>query len=520
MFLKTIVTVASLLAATVQGGYVGYPRPSIYSKSAHFSLKVNGTDMYTVSYAGYDYVQFSMDEGYDTEIIIEARDQASINSYTITPQALPIKARVDGKKLIFKMKKAHYLIVKINSMKEFVVGADPSETNVPKLGASNVFNVLDYKADNTGAAITAGVQAAIDAAAKRPGSIVYVPPGLYLVGNLVIRDRTSLYLAGGSVLRFTGKKSDYKVMYTKSDLGDGTWWISTDKDTTGIKIFGRGTIDGNGYNTRKNTGADKFMASMVVPAGTKDFHMDGVLVRDSSFWAVNVVQVQDSTFTNLKIFDRFDVTQDDGIDINESSNVKVRRVIAIANDDSFSAKTWPYKTGTTVPFPYQPRPNNKIWFDDCLAWTLCYAYKIGEGVWEEQSEITFQNSYVYYAGVGCGINHKYGSASARNITWQNIDIERLGGSPGGQAAWATLYVNFVKQGAGPIGPGILLKNIKARMKGKQRGLIQGYDASSTISDVTFTDIYMENSPNPATSFDALNMERTNFYSNINIKNTK
>ncbi len=59
MFLKSFVAVASLLIASVSAGYISYPRPSLYSKSAHFSLKVNGTDMYTVSYAGYDYVQLS-----------------------------------------------------------------------------------------------------------------------------------------------------------------------------------------------------------------------------------------------------------------------------------------------------------------------------------------------------------------------------------------------------------------------------------------------------------------------------
>lgn len=49
-------------------------RPPVYNKSAHFSLKVNGTYMYTVSYAGYDYVQLSM-EGYLTEFRIAVTDQ-------------------------------------------------------------------------------------------------------------------------------------------------------------------------------------------------------------------------------------------------------------------------------------------------------------------------------------------------------------------------------------------------------------------------------------------------------------
>jgi VCBS repeat-containing protein len=50
-------------------------RPSVYNKSAHFSVKVNGTYMYAVSNAVYDFVQLSMDEGYITEFRIAVTDQ-------------------------------------------------------------------------------------------------------------------------------------------------------------------------------------------------------------------------------------------------------------------------------------------------------------------------------------------------------------------------------------------------------------------------------------------------------------
>ncbi len=299
-----------------------------------------------------------------------------------TPQRLPISATVSGKDLIFSIKQAHYLIIKINDEKEFVVMIDPTETDVPNPAGTGVYNVLNYNTDNTGAAITTGIQAAMDAAAQHPGSIVYVPAGLYLIGNLMLRNHTSLYLAGGSVLRFTGNPSDYTTLYTKSDLGPGTWWIQTEFDSTNIKVYGRGTIDGNGYNTRKN----KFMADLLVPVGTTNFKCDGVLVRDSSFWAVVPIQVEDALLTNIKILDRHDVTQDDGIDVVESQRVTVRRAIAVANDDSFSAKTWPYQVGTTVPYPYTPRPQNDVLFEDCLAWTDCYGYKIGQGVWGDPGQ--------------------------------------------------------------------------------------------------------------------------------------
>ncbi|CAG9974742.1 unnamed protein product [Clonostachys byssicola] len=515
MLFRTLVGVLSLLVSSAYCEVVRYERPSIYDKSAHFSLQVNGTEMYTVSYAGYDYVHLSMDQGHPTEFRIKTLSQGStIKSYSITPKQLPIKAKVEGNELVWSMEKVHYLIVKIDDLKEFVIVVDPTETNAPKSKGTGIFNVLDYKADNTGKTVTTGIQAAMDAAAKQPGSIVYVPAGLYQIGNLMLRSKTSLYLAGGSVLRFTGKASDYKKLYHKSDLHDGTWWIQTEFDSTDIKVYGRGTIDGNGYNTRQN----KYMADLLVPVGTKNFRCDGVLVRDSSFWAVTPIQVEDALFTNLKILDRFDVTQNDGIDVVESTRVTVRRAIAIANDDSFSTKTWPYKTGTTVPYPYQPRPLSDVVFENTVAWTKCYGYKVGQGVHQRQTNVTFRDGTVYAAGVGIGIHHLFGTEKATGVTFQDIDIENLAGSPGGRGTWLAVWVAPGGRGVGPI-EDVLIKNIKARDQGHKNGFLQGYNASSKVSGVTFSDVYMLGSTKPATSLKQMNLLNTSYSENINFANS-
>lgn len=515
MSLRTIIVAGTLLVIATVGDYVGYPRPSIYEKSAHFSLRVNGTQMYTISYAGYDYVQVSMDEDYDTEFRIRTLSQGStIDSYTISPQSLPIEATIDGDELVFSLKKAHYLIVKIDNLKEFVILADPTETDVPDPDGGGVHNVLRYNADNTGGTITSGIQDAIDAAAETPGSIVYVPPGLYSVGNLLIRNQTSLYLAGGSVLRFTGNPNDYTTLFTKSDLHPGTWWLRTEVDSSDIKVYGRGTIDGNGYNTRQN----QFMADLLVPVGTKNFNSDGILVRDSSFWAVTPIQVEDATLTNLKILGRHDVTQNDGVDVVESRRVTVKRAIAIANDDSFSTKTWPYKTGTTVPYPYHPLPLSDVIFDDCLAWTHCYGYKVGQGVHQKQDNITFQNSVVYTAGVGLGIHHLFGTSTASNITFKNIDVEDLHGNSGGQATWLAVFVDQGGRGLGPI-ENVYVKNIQTREQGSREGLIQGYDSSNLVTEVTLEDIYMWPSSTPARTLEEMNLVNTTYSNGIEIINS-
>ena len=121
------------------GAVVSYPRPAIYNKSAKYSLKVNGTYMYTVSYAGYDYVQLTMDQGHATEFRIAAVQETSITSYNISPKQLPIHTTTDGNELVFSLVDAHYLIVTINDAKEFVILIDPPEVNAPSSSGSGIF---------------------------------------------------------------------------------------------------------------------------------------------------------------------------------------------------------------------------------------------------------------------------------------------------------------------------------------------------------------------------------------------
>lgn len=351
-------------------------RPSLYTKSTTYTLKVNGTYQTTIAYTGYDYVQLSMDQGYSTQFVLTASNETSITSYSISPKQLPITATTSGNQLSFSLKDAHYLIVKINDVKEFVIMIDAPETNAPASSGTGIYNVMNYGADNTGATLTTGVQAAMDAAAKVPGSIVYVPAGVYLISNLILRNMTSLYLAGNSALRFSGKQSDYKYLFNKSDIGNGTWWLYTDNtvtggssttavQTTGIRIYGRGTIDGNGAATR----ATGFCADMVVPVATTNFTYDGPLIRDSSFWSVVPIQSTNVKIQNIKIVNHMEFLQNDGIDVVESTGVTINNAIAVSGDDTFSTKTWPYERGTTVPYPYQPRPLSNVVYTNCLGWT-------------------------------------------------------------------------------------------------------------------------------------------------------
>jgi hypothetical protein len=89
-----------------------------------------------------------------------------------------------------------------------------------------------------------------------------------------------------------------------------------------------------------------------------------------------------------------------------SFSVVVKNSIGIALDDSFSTKTWPLKTGITVNYPGTPQPLFNVTFSNNIAWSHCYGFKVGQGVWEEQRQVRFEGGTVYDAAVGLGIHHK------------------------------------------------------------------------------------------------------------------
>ncbi|KZW00736.1 hypothetical protein EXIGLDRAFT_830617 [Exidia glandulosa HHB12029] len=141
----------------------------------------------------------------------------------------------------------------------------------------------------------------------------------------------------------------------------------------------------------------------------------------------------------------------------------------------------------TVPacrIPYKPRPNKDILFDDCLAWTRCY----GQGAWKAQDNITFQNSVVYYTGVGVDVHHK-------------------------QAAWAVLWVQDVDKGKGATRGVIRTRKLDAK-----KAIISGNTTDASISDVTFRKISIGDKYKLATSLEEMNIQTNQFTSNVRLVN--
>ncbi|MFK4099875.1 glycosyl hydrolase family 28 protein [Streptomyces sp. NPDC019531] len=495
-----------------------YPVASIYPSSTDYTLTVNGTAVPVTKYPGYDIAQFALGSGTATMAVTKT-NKTNIGSYSISPQKLNISGAVSGPTLTFTVQHDDYLIVKLDGRPNLVIAADPAESGRPSSGGTGIFNVQSapYNVQpNTGAYTTTAFQTALDDAAawgtKNGGQgIVYVPAGVYTLGNLYLRSNLALYLAPGAVLRYTGEADHYVVGGHKNSQGrDLTWFISTRYSSSNIKIYGRGIIDGNGAASLKPSNLG---VNLLMPIYTDGFTVDGITFRESSSWAVIPLRSSNLTFRNVKFFNRFDMGENDGIDVTESTNVTVTHAIGIGLDDPFSTKTWGDVADIYKSVPGTARPLKNVTFDDLVSWTYCYGVKAGQGVIQPQDDVTFKHVVVYDAAVGIGVHHKYGASSATNIRFDDIDIERLDFTNDGNRTWLALMTGNT-QGVGPV-TGVSISNVKVRNAGTTAARING-QPGAPITGVTLNNIVMPTSTTAATTLGQMNLTNLSDYGPVTI----
>jgi hypothetical protein len=524
------VSLAGATAARAAATLVTYPLASCYTESDLYALSVDTGDgrgfrpvpimdntytrpagSYTeigswdaASTRNYDYAHFS----FGGTITVRVTIGAPITGCSISPLAFGITGEVSGDSVTFTLDRSRYLILKINNLPDLVIAADDLEVNAPPPSGKNIHNIVTgYGADPAGAAFsTTAIQAAIDAASAANGGVVYVPPGVFKSSNLVLKSNVNLYLAGGAVIRGSGNPADYAMHYrSSSQKMNGTCWIYTAPNSSYIKVYGRGTLDGNGVLMRwhgSSPTANTRLLMLLKPYMCANFTLDGVIIRDSGGWQTVVTRSDHVTIANTKHFNENTMTSEaDGIDIEQSQFVTVRHVITISEDDSMCVKVDEAGAiGYNPPFSGGQKPCANILVDDCLAWSRCATFKAGFAGQLPITSITFRNSYSYRSMNALMVERRWegalgeaGGADWSGITFDNMDIEGFWPRSGNESRWLRIY----NAAPGKIDD-VRLQNINVRAAPSAGSDIARYTAAPTsnydgnggvIDGVTLRDIY-------------------------------
>ncbi|MCK7598956.1 glycoside hydrolase family 28 protein [Microbulbifer sp. CAU 1566] len=243
------------------------------------------------------------------------------------------------------------------------------------------FPISNFGAE-PGADVRPAILSAIDAAVATGGGRVLIPEGVWLShGPVVLQSRIELHLAEGAVLRFSPDPADYlpvvKTRWEGTELYSYSPLVYAN-NVEDVAITGKGTIDGNVDSVFKQwhpkQGPDmqrlRTMGASGVPVAERVFgegtylrppliQLFGakrVLLADftaihSPFWVNHLVYTDHATVRGIRVDSHF--PNNDGVDIESSSNVLLENSWFRTGDDSVVVKSGRDQDGREIGIPSQ-----------------------------------------------------------------------------------------------------------------------------------------------------------------------
>jgi hypothetical protein len=338
----------------------------------------------------------------------------SFNSFTVSPKSRKLSATKSGNTITFDTG-PNYLILQFDSKELLFILLDAEETNPPKVGDANVKSLADYTVDNTGASlVTSKIQSAINAASGATQSILYVPPGKYKVGELWLKSNMTLYLACGAVFYGSSSTSDFNTGSGGINIEGMQHSLIRIYQAKNTKILGRGVLDANGKAIR----AAGLNASLMKIEQSSNITVDGVLVRDSSYWNTLIYRSDTVTMQNYKVINcrpnGSAYNNTDGVDFDESTSSKLYNAFLYTGDDSMATKN--EEASGVI--------NTKNIIHEKV---VCYSNSVGckvgtKSMGQSMDAITFKDVDVIKAGRAMTIE-AYDSAVVSNTTFEDIRVE-------------------------------------------------------------------------------------------------
>jgi polygalacturonase len=204
---------------------------------------------------------------------------------------------------------------------------------------------------------TAALQKALDTASANGGGIVEIPPGTFLSGSIFLTKGVELRLAAGAVLLGSTNIEDYPKRVTRIEGHFEPWRMAlvNAQQLDGVRLTGAGTLNGNGlpfwqafWKRRQEnprcTNLEVERPRLLFVDRCTNVRVEGVSLEDSGFWNFHLYRCRDVVIegiritlpTSLKTGVRGPST--DGIDIDSSQNVTVRRCYISNHDDNIALK--------------------------------------------------------------------------------------------------------------------------------------------------------------------------------------
>lgn len=308
---------------------------------------------------------------------------------------------------------------------------------------SNVFNILDQGAKADSKTInTEAIQKTIDACFAAGGGTVYVPPGTFITGTIILKSNINLFLEAGSEIKGSADIKDYPAIGTKSELRN-TFLIYA-KEANNISILGTGTINGNDsafidWNTPHTwccldpqlTRQGNSYTSLVPdgPALVKngdssrpgllmglidcnDVRIENVTMKNAPNWSAHFACCDGLYISKVKVRNSLLVPNADAFDVSTCKNVIITGCDIVAGDDGIAIS--PCADG------FCKGVAENIVVSDCIIESRSAGIRLGWAT-EDIRNCSFQN-LVIRSNRGICINIRH-NERIENIIFDNIIME-------------------------------------------------------------------------------------------------
>ena len=399
------------------GTVVTYPTLPGAVSSSLYTVTANGTPVFVEHLTKYSpemqvhYAHLSLSSGSAANFSVTV--SASFSAYTLSPKSRNLSTTKTGNTITF-CSGPNYLILAVDTNELLFILIDDAEASPPHLGDANVKNIADYGVDNTGGTlVTSAVQGAINAASGATQNVLYFPPGKYLVGELWLKSNMTLYLAGGAVLYGSNSPGDFNTGSGGVNIEGCSHGMIRLYQVQNTKILGRGVIDGNGKSIR----AQSLEANLLKIEGASNVLVDGVIVRDSSYWNTLVYQSDLVTIQNYKVINCRPTTtvynNTDGVDYVESTNGHLSNAFLYTGDDNMAPKN-EFSGGNNL---------KNVVHEKVVCYSNSVCAKIGTNTQNQTIDgIVYQDIDVVKAGRAMAID-AYDTAVVQNSVFENVRIE-------------------------------------------------------------------------------------------------
>ncbi|MBI4892492.1 MAG: glycoside hydrolase family 28 protein [Acidobacteria bacterium] len=301
----------------------------------------------------------------------------------------------------------------LSSLPAGLAAAAPA-SGEPPAGGPHIYDVRRLGASGTGKTLdTAVLNRAIDACSASGGGVVYLPPGSYLTGTVVLKSNVTLYLEAGATLLGSTDIRDYSG--NPADARNhvpGSHLISA-RNAENIALAGPGRIDGQGkafwqpsgrppmppenawrdavHNQWKTaadaSGRERRPSPMIELVDCRHVRIEDVRIENAAGWTLRPLNCDDVTIRGIRIWNPTHGPNTDGIDPTGCRNVFISDCLINTGDDNICLKS-------ENPYGEDIRVSKNITITNCVLSGGCNGLKFGTATRGGFENVVFSNCVI------------------------------------------------------------------------------------------------------------------------------